>query len=195
MSSEEVGPIQAPIKRPRGRPPLHSRDNQDERFATERGMSEREAEERELSDDEGLEIFRDSLTQSVLPDLPAMPGYHVCWLTTSNPRDSIAWRLRVGYELIRAEEIPGWDGAQMKTGEYSGVVGINEMVAARIPLSRYNRYMREVHHAMPLEQEQKLKTQTDLLKENANRMGARVDEGDGMAEIVQRAKPMPEFDA
>lgn len=166
-----------------------------ERETVERGSDERDVNDREMNDDDALEFFRDSQLTSVLPNLPPMPEYHVFWATTSNPRDSIQWRMRLGYELIRVDDVPGWEGATMTTAGYSGVIGINEMVAMRIRKERYNRFMREVHHNMPLQEEMKLRSKTDELKEQAQAMGARLEEGDGTAEIVSRAKPPPEFDA
>lgn len=178
----------------RPRQATHSRDAIDERELDERGFDEREASERELDDDEALELFRDSLHQTVLPDLPYMPGYHVCWLTTSNGRDSLQWRRRIGYELIRLDDVPGWSDGNLKTAEGDGYVRINEMVAARIPLSRYNKYMREVHHTMPLQEEMKIRASVDEIKASASDVNGRVDEGDGMAQIVQRARPPRDFD-
>jgi hypothetical protein len=184
----------AEVRRGPGRPRRqHSRDASDERGGAERGTQEREFEEREFSDDEALELFRDSLEQSVLPDLPPMPGYHVCWLTTSNPRDTIQRRIQIGYELITVDTLPGWDGVRVKTGDYAGVVGINEMLAARIPLGRYNKFMREVHHSRPLNEELKLRSMADDLKNGARQRGLQVEEGDGTADLGQRVAPMPEF--
>ena len=184
-----------PARRRPGRPSRAFHQSvADGRERAERGDEERETvEDRELSDDERLVLFRSSLHQTVLPDLPPMPGYHVCWLTTTNPRDSIPNRMRLGYELVRLDSIPGWDGLSLKTGDYAGCVGINEMVAARIPLSLYNRYMREVHHAMPMSEEEKMKERVDLMKHQAKQAGASVYEGDGTAEIVQRARPMADL--
>ena len=166
----------------------------DDRERSDRGYAERDVEEnRELSEDERLELFRDSMHQTVLPDLPYMPGFHVCWLTTTNPRDSVQWRLRMGYELLRLDMLPGWEGISLKTGDYSGCVGINEMIAARIPISLYNRYLREVHHNMPIGEEQKLRTRTELMKQKAARIGARLDEWDGAASLAEKPTPMPDY--
>jgi hypothetical protein len=165
--------------------------------ADPRQMSEREASEREqtldaeLTDEVRLELFRDLLHQSVLPDLPQMPGFHVCWLTTSNPRDSIQLRKRLGYELIRVADVPGgWDGVEVRAGDYAGVVGINEMVAARIPLRLYHAYLREAHHLAPLAEEEKLRASLDEFKDSVARRGSYVQEGDGTANLVQRARQM-----
>lgn len=109
---------------------------------------------RELNDNERLDALRS--IQTHLPDLPPIDGFHLCWLTTTNPRDPIHGRLRLGYQLIRAEEIPGFEHASLKTGEYAGCVGVNEMLAAKIPEHLYNEYMKELHYRQPAAEEQKL---------------------------------------
>ena len=150
-----------------------------------------------ISDEDYLAIFRDSHHQSVLPDLPHMPGYHVCWLTTSNPRDSIQWRRRIGYELITKDMMPTWNGESIRTADRGDVIGINEMVAARIPIARYNALMREVHERMPLEEEFKIKRQIDAMKVKARESGARLvedsEEGE-VGDIVQRASSVSSFE-
>jgi hypothetical protein len=47
-------------------------------------------ENREISDDDRLDMFRQQFFQAALPDLPKIPGFHVCWLTTTNPRTDLA---------------------------------------------------------------------------------------------------------
>lgn len=144
-----------------------------------RRMDDREvAQNRTLTDDERLNEFRKSFYQSVLPDLPAIPGHHVCWLTTTNPRDSIAARARLGYTPIRAEEVPGWEYASLKTGEYAGCIGVNEMVAFKVPLELYEAYMYETHHVQPLAEEQKISIDAvEELIERASREATSGDEG------------------
>lgn len=181
------------MKRRPGRPP-RAREMSDERFEDERGQNERELyEDRERDEEERLELFLDTQHQTVLPNLPTMDGYHVCWLTTSNPRDSIPWRLQVGYELIRIEDCPQWQGSETQTGKLSGVVSVNEMVAARIPISLYNKLMKAVGHALPLVEEEKVRNQSQTFQQLARSRGLRVEEGEGTAEIVQRAGSMPVF--
>lgn len=72
------------------------------------------AENREVSEDDRLEMFRAQLFNDALPDLPEMPGYHVCWLTTTNPRDPIHRRIQLGYEPIKAAEVPAWSLPQSR---------------------------------------------------------------------------------
>lgn len=192
LSQDEDAP-----RRGRGRPVRATpRDVADEIASEERGFDEREmTEDRDMTEDERLEFFTDSLDQSVLPDLPPMPGYHLIWLSTSNQRDSIAYRKRLGYELITMDMIPAWAGGGLDTGGQDNLVRINEMVAARLPLRLYNAYMKEVHHRKPLSEEEKLKSAVDSIKNQAEQAGTRVELGDGTAEIVQRARPMPDFAA
>jgi hypothetical protein len=186
----EGPPRRGPGRAPRQAPSVVS----DERIAAEREGNDREfTEDREMTDDERLEFFRDSLIQSVLPDLPPMSGYHVFWATTTNPRDSIAWRIRIGYRPIRAEDSPGWEGVTVSSGEYAGAISVNEMMAMRIPLSLYNRYMQEVHHRMPLSEQDKIRAMVERVSNDGARRGLKVEVGDGMTELARRVVPAPMF--
>jgi len=127
---------------------------------TRESEDRRITEDRVMTDNERLDEFRQSFFQSALPDLPPIEGYHVCWLTTENPRDSIPGRIRLGYEPIKVDDMPGWEFASMKTGEYAGCIGVNEMVAFKLPLKLYEAYMKEAHHTQPGLEEGKLSEAT-----------------------------------
>lgn len=160
----------------------------------------RVTQDRVLNDDERLEEFRQSLYQSVLPDLPKIPGYHVCWLTTNNPSDSIQRRLRLGYEPIRAEDVPGYETMSLKTGEYAGCIAVNEMIAFKLPISLYERYMYEAHHNAPMNEEEKLSSIVDVIREEAASVaksgarGIKFEVEEGMEELAQDREP-PSFAA
>lgn len=155
-----------------------------------RAMDNREnTENRQISDDERMELYRNQFYQHVLPDLPDIDGYHVCWLTTTNPRDSIHNRMRLGYEPITPADVPGYDSYSMKTGEWAGCIGINEMVAFKLPLSLYERYMNEAHSRAPHAEQAKITALIDELNDQAQQVGGRIMEGDGMSEL--RASPKP----
>jgi hypothetical protein len=143
------------------------------------------AENRELSDSERREAYRKGLYQSHLPDLPPIKGYHVCWLTTTNPKDSIAGRLRLGYELIKAAEIPGFEFANLKTGDYAGHVGINEMLAAKIPLNLWETYMSISHHEEPLAEEAAIVQEVLKQAEATGGLIGKVKLEDGTAQLGQ----------
>ena len=149
-----------------------------------RGASERTVtENREVSEDDRLEMFRNQLFNDALPDLPEIPGYHLCWLTTTNPRDPIHRRMQLGYEPVKPEEVPGMEYASMKTGEWVGFIGVNEMLAFKLPQSLYEKFMQEAHHDAPLREEDKLAEVADLMREQAAQAGAALIEGDGMQEM------------
>jgi hypothetical protein len=158
----------------------------------------RAADTRTLDDQERLDEFRKSLYESILPNLPKIKGYHVIWLTTSNPADSIAARMRLGYEPIKPSEVPGFETLSIKTGEYAGMIGVNEMVAFKLPLRLFQLYMTEAHHHQPLLEEQKLNDAVDAVEEQA-RMSARrgkkairVEYEEGTEDIVSD-RPAPKF--
>lgn len=160
----------------------------DDRRSDDRQAQDRKATDaRELSDADRLEMFRQQMFDSALPDLPEIPGYHVCWLTTTNSRDPIHRREMLGYEPVKVEEVPGMEHASIKTGEYAGMVGINEMVAYKLPLSLYEQYMQEAHHHAPRREEEKLSEVADAMREQAARSGTALIEGDGMTDMRESA--------
>jgi hypothetical protein len=140
-------------------------------------------ENREISDDDRVDMFRQQFFQSSLPDLPKIPGYHTCWLTTTNPRDTIQARSRLGYEPIKSEEIPGWEYATIKTGEYAGFIGVNEMLAFKLPMRLYQMFMEEAHFNAPAREDEKLVAMTEGMRDQVERAGGKLIEGDGMQDL------------
>jgi len=156
-------------------------DKRDSRTMTDRAVTQN----REVTEDERVEMFRQQFFQSSLPDLPKLPGWHACWLTTTNPRDSIHMRIRLGYEPIKPEDVPGWEYATLKTGDWAGLIGVNEMLAFKLPMSLYQKYMNEAHHDAPLREEEKLTDTAEFLEQQARVSKSRIDMGDGNKEIGQ----------
>lgn len=136
--------------------------------------------------------FRQSMSFDALPNLPEIPGYKTIWLTTTNPRDTISSRMRLGYVPVLASEVPGWENLKLKSGEHEGMVGVNEMLAFKIPTDLWHRYMEEMHHTAPLEEEGKLNAQMELMRDSRGRQLA-TDLGDGTAEL-RNPPPRPRFD-
>lgn len=162
----------------------------DERLLADEELGEDEtADDVELTDDERFAIFQDSAMNSVLPDLPSDPLYHNCWVSMTNGRDTPQMRMRLGYEFIRTDEAPGWQlPSSPGTAQYPGTIQINEMIAMRIRKTLYLRYMNSVHHTRPLGEEEKIRANVDAMRDEAERAGGRLVEGDGMPSIVQRAR-------
>jgi hypothetical protein len=159
-------------------------DNRESRAMVDRAATQSRA----LSDDERVEMFRQQFHQSSLPDLPKLEGWHTCWLTTTNSRDSIHMRMRLGYEPLKPEDVPGWDYVTIKTGDWVGFIGVNEMLAFKLPLSLYEKYMQEAHHDAPLREEEKLTDTADFMEQQARASKSRIDKGDGMTEFGQNRK-------
>lgn len=146
----------------------------DERTTREASDSreDRERQERtitqdvELSDDIRLEMLRGG-GQSILPDLPEIAGYHVCWLSTTNGNDPIHRRMQLGYSPIRDTDVPGFAFSSIKSGEWQGCIGVNEMIAFKIPLDLYNKYMKELHYHAPNREEEQVNALYDQAMQQA----------------------------
>jgi hypothetical protein len=131
------------------------------------------SEDRELSDSERVDMLRRSFFQSALPDLPKRPGWHNCWLTTQNPRDPVHGRMRLGYELLQADEIPEFEHLAIKDGPFKGAISVNEMIAARLPIHLYESFMRAVHYDAPLQEEEAIYSEAMAVSEEAQQSARR----------------------
>ena len=167
----------------------------DERLAKEVGASRRSrqsedrqvTERRDISDNDRLNMFRNQLFNDALPDLPQIPGWHLCWLTTTNTRDSIHRRMQLGYEPVRPEEVPGMEYATQKTGEWAGMIGVNEMLAFKLPMSLYEMFMQEAHHDAPNREEGKLSDTADFIRNQGARDNVEIYEEEGYSDLRQSA--------
>lgn len=137
-----------------------------ESVAASRGSRELEGAEREFdgtafTSEERRRLFRDEWTQEALPSVPsdAPKGFHYCWLSTTNSADPIYKRLRMGYSLVKAAEIPGFMHLKAKEGEYADCISCNEMILAKIPNDLYEEVMMYFHEEMPNQEE-------DMLRQN-----------------------------
>lgn len=154
------------------------------------GRANRESSDDERSDHDGLVVkkserrmsFRDEWTQDALPTPPAVPGYHLCWLSTTNSYDPIHKRMRMGYEPVKAEEVPGFEIFKMKSGEFTGFVACNEMLLFKIKSELYQEIMTYFHHEKPLEEEEMLKQNTALRDSQAAPVATSAEE-DGFKSI------------
>jgi hypothetical protein len=166
------------------------------RRADERAVTEN----REISDEERLEAFMSTLFQESLPKLPKIPGYHTCWLTTENRVDTIQWRQSIGYELLMQDAFPGLahlcvkDGQTLANKGFVGHIGVNEMLAAKIKDSLYQKYMTIVHHERPAREQEGIAADIQTSQEGARRVGGRLKVGEGTQELVQDSRPAPHFD-
>lgn len=140
----------------------------DERVSTESALASSEARRK---------MFRE-FAQEALPSPPPMPGWHYLWLSTTNQYDPIHKRLRMGYELVKAEELPGFESYKVGNGQFEGCVSVNEMILAKIPDEVYQDIMAVYHHELPMEEEERLRTNAieTLRDSNGRQLGEKLGE-------------------
>ena len=138
-------------------------------------------------------MFRSEWVQESLPSPPPIPGFHVCWLSTTNGYDPIHKRLRMGYTAVKIEEVPGFENYKVKAGEHEGFVACNEMLLYKLPEDIYQEIMAELHHYAPQDEADKIRIQAEQVQgadSNGKRLGQL--EGEGIQSLDQ-ARPVPVF--
>ena len=139
-------------------------------------------------------MWSEEWTQSALPKLPNMDGWHPCWLSTTNSYDSIDKRIRLGYVPVKADELPGYEDYRVKSGEHVGYISCNEMLLFKIPMEIFQEVMTHMHHDKPREEAEKIKIQLESLQgRDSNGKSLLGVEGDGMGSIEQQPNRSPVF--
>jgi hypothetical protein len=144
-----------------------------------------------MSAQERRKAWSDEWTQSALPKTPEIPGWHLCWLSTTNSYDSIDKRMRLGYVPVKADELTGFDTYRIKSGENIGFIACNEMVLYKIPMDLYQDVMLQMHHEKPLEEADKIRVQVENLqgaRDSSGKSLAQV-EGEGFGDMDREVKP------
>lgn len=165
----------------------------DERLkkSTDVGRDNRSSEDVRRLDNDGTgttvserrKMFKNEWTQEALPNPPAIPGFHLCWLSTTSSYDSIQKRIRIGYIPVSADEIVGFDTYRMKGGEFDGLVSVNEMVLFKLPNEIYNELMQELHHHAPNDEEGKLADTLTQGERDSTGKPLGLVEGDGFSSL------------
>jgi len=151
-------------------------------------------EEKFISKQERRKMWSDEWTQSALPKVPDISGWHLCWLSTTNGYDSIDKRMRLGYVPVRADELPGFDNYRVKAGEDIGFIACNEMRLYKLPMELYQEVMLQMHHEAPKEEADKVQVQVEQLQGNRDSSGRSLGsvEGEGFGNL-NRNVPTPVF--
>jgi hypothetical protein len=159
------------LKKDAGASARGSRDNADVSRVQQDGMA--------LSASERRRMLRQEWVSEVLPTPPEIPGFHLCWLSTTNSTDPIHKRLQVGYQPVKITEVPGLEQYKIDGGQFDGCVQCNEMLLFKLPSEVYQDIMMIYHNDMPLEQEQAIRERvmgTQEVDSNGRPLG--VVEGD-----------------
>ena len=156
--------------------------------------SVREApEDQFVSSEERRKMWKDEWTQSALPNVPEMKGWHLCWLSTTNAYDSIDKRIRLGYVPVKADEMPLFENYRVKSGEHTGFVACNEMILYKIPMDLYQDVMAHFHHDAPLEEANKIRLQAEqqVGRDSRGKPLGQI-EGEGL-DNIDKPIPAPHF--
>jgi hypothetical protein len=152
-------------------------------------------EEKFISTQERRKMWSEEWTQSALPKLPNMDGWHLCWLSTTNSYDSIDKRIRLGYVPVKSEELPGYENYRVKAGEHVGYISCNEMLLFKLPMDVYQDHMLYHHHELPREEAEKVRVQLESLQGQRDSNGKSLVnvEGDGLGNFDQQPSKLPVF--
>lgn len=146
MSTNEILGSDERLKKASGEAVRGSRENANAERSNKDGSA--------LSAEERRAALRRNWVQEVLPTPPEIPGFHCCWLSTTNSTDPVYKRVQRGYIPVKATEVPGMGNQYAVTdGEFEGCVAINEMLLFKIPNDVYQDLMTIYHHDIPAEQE------------------------------------------
>ena len=147
-------------------------------------------EEQVHSTQDRRRMWSDEWTQSALPKVPDIPGWHLCWLSTTNAYDSIDKRIRVGYVPVKADELPGFENWKVKAGEDVGFIACNEMRLYKLPMDVYQDVMLQMHHERPMEESDQIRVQVENLQGARDSRGRSLGqvEGEGFGEMDRNVK-------
>jgi hypothetical protein len=100
----------------------------------------------------------------------------------------------MGYEPVKASEIPGFEQLKVKAGEHAGFISCNEMVLYKMPMDIYQDIMTELHYNAPREESEKIRAQVEQLQGARDNNGKRLGsiEGDGYNSL-DVSVPVPTF--
>jgi hypothetical protein len=149
-----------------------------------------------MSAQERRKMWSDEWTQSALPKVPELPGWHLCWLSTTNSYDSIDKRLRLGYVPVMADEFPGFENYRVKAGEQTGFIACNEMILYKLPMEIYQEAMLQMHHELPMDEADKVRLQVEQLQgggRDSNGKSLVNVEGEGFGEFDRNNVKIPVF--
>jgi hypothetical protein len=152
-------------------------------------------EQKFTSSQERRRMWSEEWTQTALPKLPTVDGWHLCWLSTTNSYDSIDKRMRLGYVPVKADELPGYEDYRVKAGEHVGFISCNEMLLFKLPMEIYQEVMLYHHHERPREEVDKIKVQLESLQGQRDSNGRPLMsvEGEGIGSIDQQPNRIPVF--
>lgn len=164
-------------------------DARQNRLVSDRTITEDRDTTDKIRASERRAMLRD--TNTLLPVPPKLAGYHLVWLTTTNQKDPLEQRFRLGYELVKPEELPDFKISTQKSGEVtSDRIQVNEMVLAKIPEELWLQDMKTLHYDEPRDAINNLRESVQFSTDGKGRKVAYSGAGfqDGVSEGFQTLK-------
>jgi hypothetical protein len=147
-----------------------------------------------MSAEQRRRALRQDWVQEILPSPPDLPGFHCCWLSTTNSTDPIYKRVQRGYVPVKASEVPGFGSQYLaQGGEFDGCVACNEMLLFKIDKQVYNDLMTIFHHDMPLEQEASIRERLEAGAADRDSSGRQLGSVEGDFDKFGRSRGTPTF--
>jgi hypothetical protein len=140
-----------------------------------------------------IKAFAMEMYNNILPETPKIPGYHTCWVSTTNASDTPQRREAHGYERVRPEDLPGYDHICLTQGVFAGCIGLNEMILMKLPVDLWHAYMKISHEDRPYEQENTVRDVVRYLQETARDGGGDVYLGAGTDALMRGQRRSPTF--
>lgn len=142
-----------------------------------------------LSMEERRRMLRSEWMQEVLPTPPVVPGWHFCWLSTTNSSDPIHKRMQKGYEPVKVSEIPGFAQYGVTQGEFDGCIACNEMLLFKIQEELYQDLMLYFHYELPNGEEEMLRNNAREAVAGQDSDGRNLGEVEGFDSLARRVRP------
>lgn len=140
-----------------------------------------------LSDEEYEAMIMAEYENSGVANPPDIPGFHLCWLSSTSSMDTIQKRQRMGYAPVMRSEMPGFDpSAGQALASFEGMITCNELVLHKIAQRRYQIMMNIFHHKKPLESEQSILAH--IAAGNAERDNTGGEVADGLTTLERSVK-------
>lgn len=154
-----------------------------------------------LTMDERIAMLRQMHTGDILPDPNQLkhkdPEMHYFWASTTNQSDPIYRRQQLGYEFVKAEELPELAmDFRVKDGLYEGCIMCNEMLLMKIPNILAEELMKINHHERPLEEERRVQAEaikTDAVDRDGTPLGGFSAEDRGFKSMVNERRAPKTF--
>lgn len=140
-----------------------------------------------LTQEDRMRMIRSEWDQNILPEVPKAPGWHYCWLSTTNSTDPIYKRIQRGYEPVRASDVQGFAQYKLTQGEFEGCVACNEMLLFRISEEMYQAVMSYFHYEKPMGEEEMLKANAEGNEQDSN--GRKLREVEGFETLARNVRP------